>query len=56
MQVNAAEITVTIDTGRALTETELQAVAAGFGGLALQRAIEIYTEQQRIEALYADRK
>ena len=54
---------MTFNTGetsnvRALTDADLQAVTGGsygLGGLALQRAVEMYVEQQRIEALYADR-
>ena len=54
MNFNAGETTNDVSE---LTETELQAVAGGFsslGGLALERAVEIYTEQQR-QALYNDR-
>ena len=58
MNFNAGECkSTTINDVRELTETELQAVAGGFGsfgGLALQRAVEIYTEQER-QALYNDR-
>ena len=56
MNFNAGESKSTTDGVRELTETELEVAAGGFGGLALQRAVEIYTEQQRIEALYQDRK
>ena len=56
MRYSAGHSKAAATDGRELNETELQAVAGGFGGLALQRAIEIYAEQQRIEALYADRK
>ena len=54
MNSNAAEHKSTTNDVRELTETELQAVAGGFGsfgGLALQRAVEIYIEQER-QALY----
>jgi len=53
MNFNAESKSTTNDV-RELAETELQAVAGGFGGLALQRAVEIYTEQER-QALYNDR-
>jgi hypothetical protein len=55
MNFNAGESKSTTNDVRELTETGLQAVAGGFGGLALQRAVEIYAEQQRIEELYRDR-
>jgi hypothetical protein len=57
MNFNASESKSTTNDVSELTETEMQAIAAGFGsfgGLALQRAAEIYTEQQR-QALYNDR-
>ena len=56
MNFDAVESRSTNDV-RELRETELQAVAGGFnslGGLALERAVQIYTEQQR-QALYNDR-
>jgi bacteriocin-like protein len=59
MNFNAGDSKSTTNDVHELTETELQAVAGGgtgLGGLALQRAVEIYVEQKRIEALYQDRK
>jgi hypothetical protein len=53
MNFNAESNSITNDI-RELAETELQGVAGGFGGLALERAVQIYTEQQR-QALYNDR-
>ena len=55
MSFNAGESKSTTTDLRELTEAALQAVTGGFGGLALQRAVEIYQEQQRIEELYRDR-
>jgi hypothetical protein len=59
MNFDAGDSKSTTNNVRELTETELRVVAGGWtglGGLALQRAVEIYVEQQRIEALYQDRK
>ena len=58
MNFKAGESKSTTNDVRELTEAELQAAAGGsygLGGLALQKAVEIYKEQQRIEELYRDR-